>query len=205
MKTILLFAGILAAAAASVSSGVFAVGVKDNGNGGCGQSYMQFGYSIPQYGRTYSVSVEVKDIEAAGDKIAKLAASYDVTMQSSPMMSNYAYGRSRRATKTYSFFGKDAAVEKFAQKVIAEGRLLNYNSNANIQNSMYDETKKKADTLSAEMAENKRALDGMPMTSCILNELSDRYAQYLRGYEQAKGKAYISIAVSEMPDERRDE
>lgn len=170
--------------------GQFALAVKDDG--GCAPGYWQFNYGVPQYGRTYSVSIEVDSVQETEERVLKLASSFGATSQAG---GGYGYGRGK--TKNLSFFAEEPKAEKFAQKIIGEGRLLQYSSNPNMQSTMYAETKKKADLLTEELNANKRALEKMPVASCILGDLRERYLNYLKGYDSAKDKAYIGVNISE--------
>lgn len=183
--------------------GAFMVGVKEDGSAGsCAQGYWQFNYGVPQYGRTYSVTIEVDSVQEAEERIMRLAAGFGATSQAGGYGGYGGYGRAK--TKNISFFAEEPKAERFAQKIIAEGRLVQYNSNPNMQTTMYAETKKKAEMLSAELRKNGGALEKMPIASCILGELRDKYDNFLRGYDSAKDKAHINVNLSEKASPQDD-
>lgn len=176
--------------------GTFMVGMKDDGSGSsCSPGYWQFNYGVPQYGRTYSVTIEVDNVQEAEERIVRLAADFGATSQVGGYGGYGGHGSAK--TKNISFFAKEPKAERFAQKIITEGRLVQYNSSPNMQTTMYEETQRKSEMLSAELKKNGGALERMPIASCILGELREKYENYLRGYVIAKDKAHINVNLKE--------
>lgn len=164
----------------------------------CTPGYWQLNYGVPQYGKTYSISIEVENVQDAEERIMKLAADSGAVSQSGGGYGwNAGYGSVKGRSKYLSFSADEAKAERFAQKIIAEGRLIQYNSNQSMQPSMYSDVKKKSDLLEEEFRQNRHTLEKMPIASCILGELQERYDNFLRGYESAKSKAGITLNLSE--------
>ena len=175
----------------------------DASGNNCAPGNWQLNYGVPQYGRVYSISLEVDSVQEAEERVMKLAADSGAINQSGGGYGwNGAYGFGKGRSKSLSFSAEEAKAEVLARKIIAEGRLTQYNSNPNMQSSMYAETKKKSEMLDEELRLNMRALEKMPIASCILGELQERYNNFLRGYDKAKNKAGITVNLSEKAPER---
>lgn len=184
--------------------GAFMVAERGDASGNsCSPGYWQLNYGVPQYGRSYLISIEVDSVQGTEDRIMKIAADSGAIIQSGGG-NNWGggYGSGKGRSKSISFSAEEAKAEKFAQKIITEGRLIQYSSNPNMQSSMYAEAKKKSDMLEEELRQNKRALDKMPIASCILGELQERYGNFLRGYDNAKNKASLTVNLSEKAPAR---
>jgi len=152
-------------------------------------SYWQLNYGVPQNAYTYSISLQTENPEETGEEISKLARKTGV--ESGANQNSY-YGQNSR-NKTITFSASPDLAETFSQEVIKMGKLKQYSSSKSINESGYNEIKKKADLIRGELEGNKNLFETLPIAKALVMELSSRYKSYLSGYKSALNRASITI------------
>ena len=157
--------------------------------------YWQLNYGVQQSAYNYTISLETKDLEQTESKINKIAAENGLSAPNNQLQYNYNNNRNS-ASKMLIFNTNAAKAESFCQKVITLAKLKQYSTYTSVNDNTYNEVKKKADLINAELENNKKLFEGLPIAGSLMTDLQGRYKNYVSSYEASLDKAVISITLS---------